>query len=180
MTFLKKQSDSCETNLCLAKNFFENEFLSKFQNFSSSEEITQFVAKTGSRPTVNVDHYLIFFIRKGYPIGVSYLEMKDFLYHTKIREIKGKGLFSPLFLVFLEKRNLIETKRWKCWDTWVTNKKFLPKKLLPSGKKGLNLIPCINCPVHYECHPQGIINPFDCVFLESWESNINFIQKIKK
>jgi len=30
--------------------------------------------------------------------------------------------------------------------------------------------PCVHCPTQSECTPQGNINPFECVYIEAWET----------
>jgi len=166
-----------KTRMCEKKLFATKDFQVK-QTTQFAEQKLFFQRKPPdsewkqNRHFYYITSYLNFFIRKSEPLGVSFFGIRDFLHKGKVRNIKGKGDFSPFFLSNLEKIGLITTKSWNCRDTQVVQKRFIQKKSQTKSKNAQSLLPCVNCPISYECHPQGIINPFDCIFLEYWEKDI--------
>ena len=159
------------------KKFDSNGLLAKFHEINEEHVTSKVLAKNRATSTSTlVLTQQIFFIL----IGKS--EHKGML-GIEIEIIIKSSVFR--FLSRLTYRILIKIPKWIYTQTWVS-------EYFQCGWQGfvtprysiarhyfhqvfrLKSIPCLHCPTNSECTSQGAINPFDCVYITSWEQ-----QKIK-
>lgn len=98
------------------------------------------------------------------------------LAQKKIPMESKRFFFSDNYVQNLWKRGLVQKHKWgcgrvsreriPCWQTRLHQDFFSLRFFW--NKKETTLPPCLHCPVLYECHPQGNINPFDCFHFLFW------------
>ena len=65
----------------------------------------------------------------------------------------------------LEKRRIVDRQKLLEGGRWTY--KLTPVKF-PVKIDSIENIPCITCPVEDQCSADGVVTPFDCLFIESW------------
>nr|UXY87380.1 putative DNA-directed RNA polymerases III, 39 kDa polypeptide [Cryptomonas sp.] len=160
-----------------------------FNNFQTINEILETEDNTEYFYKENeiffIEREIFFFVFKSKHQGCTKTDLTVFTKKSKIISSKSKRLFSRLFLNHLEKINIIKVKHWTCFlnskkKKYITGLNY--SEILEEKHKkiryineffiypmlSISLPPCINCPVISECHPQSIVNPFDCRYIDKW------------
>lgn len=104
---------------------------------------------------------------------------KVFLENSRFVEILTKRFFSEKLIEIFQRNGILQINNWKCGQNFLKKKKIICKfkDFFFFKKKSLNeysksVPPCLNCQFLNECNSQSLINPFNCIFLKSWEKKM--------
>ena len=164
---LEGKKNSKFKNIPLQKNVFDNENTMEF--FYKEKEICF------------MERELFIYISKSKHKGCDRADLNVFTNDSKLVSSICKRLFSRIFLSHMKKKNIIKKINWPCF-LLAKQKKYISEiktqlkiknseylcKFFNLCTHSFELPPCINCPVSVECHPQGVINPFDCQHMVDW------------
>nr|UXY88375.1 putative DNA-directed RNA polymerases III, 39 kDa polypeptide [Cryptomonas curvata] len=140
--------------------YFENRMIlegrknSKFKNIHlqknvfENENTMEFFYK--EKEICFMERELFIYISKSKHRGCDRADLNVFTNDSKLVSSICKRLFSRIFLSLKIKKS-----EYLC-------------KFFNLCTHSFELPPCINCPVLVECHPQGVINPFDCQHMVDW------------
>ncbi|ABW97860.1 hypothetical protein HAN_1g12 (nucleomorph) [Hemiselmis andersenii] len=104
-------------------------------------------------------------------------ELKIYIKNSSFIEVQTKRYFSEeLFKTFV-RNGIMKISNQECAFfslfqknfVAIASKKFFLNKNYVKKNQNSNL-PCLNCPVEYDCRPQNIINLFDCYYLKFWKN----------
>mmetsp|Transcript_55796 Transcript_55796/g.132435 ORF Transcript_55796/g.132435 Transcript_55796/m.132435 type:complete len:273 (-) Transcript_55796:20-838(-) len=105
------------------------------------------------------------FVVKAFHKGCDFYEVDKFFGESRIKRLVGKDFFSMFIVATFTREKFLVEKERKC-SFHKQHRRFcvhfkysLQKKYIPGN-------PCSSCPAITECHSQGIVNPFDCIFLK--------------
>ena len=109
--------------------------------------------------------FLWSFMTKAFHKGCDFYEVDKFFRESRLKKLAGKDFFSMFILRTYAREKIVIQNKLKCCFCgyqvrFCVHFKYSLKKKYTGGN------PCSSCPTITECHPQGIVNPFDCIFLK--------------
>ena len=111
--------------------------------------------------------------------GSDVRSLKLFTKNSKFVSIPTKRTFSEDVLVIFYKNNTVRRYHWKCAAYSADKKRYIfnfsKNRFLSNNfirKASASIPPCINCPVSHDCHPQGLVNPYECQYLHDWQEYV--------
>jgi hypothetical protein len=110
--------------------------------------------------------FLWSFTVKAFHKGCDFYEVDKFFRESRIKRLVGKDFFSMFILLTYTREKILIQKKIKC-SFRGQNVRFCVHFKYSLKKKYTTVNPCSSCPTITECHPQGIVNPFDCIFLKN-------------
>jgi hypothetical protein len=149
----KKLYDKINTYKKKKKN--QKNYKSGFRDKSSEKKTSQ---------NINLGKLVYFLIQKSYHKGCDFTDLQIFFHQCRVKNLLLKDIFSSYIIYSLLREDRIYQRSKKC----AIHKMFTRFLLSNQQEKRLNRYsenPCITCPLANECHPQGLINPFDCVYM---------------
>jgi hypothetical protein len=105
-----------------------------------------------------------FLIQKSYHKGCDFTDLQIFFHQCRIKNFYLKVTFSSYIIYSLLREDRIYQRSKKCAMHKIFTR-FLLSHRQHKRSKRYSENPCITCPLTDECHPQGLINPFECVYM---------------
>ena len=110
--------------------------------------------------------FLWSFTLKAFHKGCDFYEVDKFFRESRLRRLAGKDFFSMFLLLTYAREKLLMQTKLKC-SFGGYQVRFCVHFKYSLKKKYTAVNPCSSCPTITECHPQGVVNPFDCIFLKN-------------
>nr|UXY86926.1 DNA-directed RNA polymerases III, 39 kDa polypeptide [Cryptomonas paramecium] len=179
---------SKKKNLCMTYiDSINNMKINKIKNISTEKKskykkLFQFKSNRNLSDQKNKLYFseiIFFFVYKSKHHGCIEKKLNIFVNNNPIVRLVNLKERFVFFLKNLQKKNVLRVAKWGCF--FIQREKMYFSKIririLKKNKKcsSFNYYkyffespPCINCSLINNCHPQGIISPFECYYISSW------------
>jgi len=116
-----------------------------------------------------IKNVLLVILQKSEHRGFTGMDIQHFIQSSSFRFLSRLH-----YIVKIEIPRWIHTKIWiQTWSHCSWKNMVFPRynieTIFFNSVPHFKGTPCQNCPVQTECSPQGSINPFECIYLTTWE-----------